>query len=73
MQTPVASAEWPRPPILDHYSKLVEGMASVVFPPATGAPAETSRYIWRTPLLAASSFATVPKFWRPFADDAGGK
>ena len=34
--------------------------------------AETLQCIWQTPPLVASSFAIVPKFWRPFADHGWG-
>ena len=43
---------------------ISEGIDSVVFPSATGA-AETLQCIWPP---VASSFAIVPKSWRPFAD-----
>jgi hypothetical protein len=36
------------------------------------APAETLLCIWQTPPLVASSFAIVPKSWRPFADHMWG-
>ena len=36
------------------------------------APAETLQRIWQTQPLAVSSFAIVPKSWRPFADHVLG-
>jgi len=45
---------------------ILEGIESVVFPSATGAGERCS--VSRKRGARASSFAIVPKSWRPFAD-----